>query len=248
VSAAAALPGMPARRGVGAWVAALACLAGALGFLALGVWQIERRAWKLDLIARVEARLAAPPVPAPGPAAWPGIGAGDAYLRIAARGRFLPGRDALVQAVTERGAGHWLLSPLATDAGFVLIVNRGFVPAGARPPVPDGPATVTGLLRTTEPGGAFLRANDPRADRWYSRDAAAIARARGLERVAPYFVDADAAGNVPGGPVGGLTVVAFRNNHLVYALTWLALALLSGYGAVRFLREERADDGLARRR
>ena len=26
--------------------------------IALGVWQVERRSWKLDLIARVEARLA----------------------------------------------------------------------------------------------------------------------------------------------------------------------------------------------
>ena len=43
-------------------LAGLALLAAA-GFAALGVWQVERRTWKLDLIARVEAGLKAPPMP-----------------------------------------------------------------------------------------------------------------------------------------------------------------------------------------
>ena len=73
---------------------------------------------------------------------------------------------------------------------------------------------VTGLVRSTEPGGAFLRSNDPVADRWYSRDVAAIAEAKRLSPVAPYFIDADATPNPGGYPVGGLTIVAFRNSHL----------------------------------
>ncbi len=55
--------------------------------------------------------------------------------------------------------------------------------------------------------------------------------------MAPYFIDADASGNGPGQPVGGLTVVAFHNNHLIYALTWFGLALLSGYAVYRLVRE-----------
>src|SRR3546814_7385898 len=89
-----------------------------------------------------------------------------------------------------------LLSPLETTRGFTVFVNRGFVgqdhpPAMLAPPA--GPQRVTGLLRVTEPGGAFLRRNDPAHDHWYSRDVAAIARARGLGVVAPYFIDADRA-------------------------------------------------------
>ncbi|MET0271314.1 MAG: SURF1 family cytochrome oxidase biogenesis protein, partial [Sphingomonas sp.] len=68
------------------------------------------------------------------------------------------------------------------------------------------------------------------------RDVRAIARARRVGPVAPFFVDADAAPNPGGWPVGGLTVVAFRNSHLVYALTWFALAGLSLFGAVLTLR------------
>ena len=52
-----------------------------------------------------------------------------------------------------------------------------------------------------------------------------IASTRGLTDVAPYFVDAEASG-VDGWPRGGLTVVTFRNSHLVYALTWFTLAAM----------------------
>lgn len=156
-------------------------------------------------------------------------GGTDAYRHVRARGVFDHGAEALVQAVTERGAGFWVLTPLRTAQGIVL-VNRGFVPENLRDPSRraagqvQGPVTVTGLLRMTEPRGAFLRSNDPAGNRWYSRDVAAIAGARHLGPVAPFFIDADAALNPGGYPVGGLTVVRFRNNHLVYALTWFALA------------------------
>lgn len=212
------------------------CLLLAAAFAALGVWQVERRAWKLDLIARVDARIHAPPRALP--RRWSDA---LAYTRVRTQGVFLHDRETLVQAVTDLGPGWWVMTPLRTVTGVVL-VNRGFVPPERRDPTTRragqiaGPVTVTGLSRSSEPGGGFLRGNDPRADRWYSRDVAAIARARGLPEAAPFFVDADAAANPGGLPVGGLTVVAFRNNHLVYALTWFALAALSVGGAALLLR------------
>lgn len=211
------------------------------GFVALGVWQIERRAWKLDLIERVEARMDAAPVAAPGPTIWPRVDRqGYEYFKVDATGRFLHNRETLVQAVTDYGAGYWLLTPLATDRGFTVLVNRGFVPQDRRTPVarPEGVTTVTGLLRLTEPGGGFLRSNDPAADRWYSRDVQAIAQARNLGQVAPYFVDAVASGS-GGFPKGGLTQVRFRNQHLQYALTWFTLAILVAVGLYLLVRYER---------
>ena len=50
---------------------------------------------------------------------------------------------------------------------------------------------MTGLLRMGESGKGFLRNNDPTANLWYGRDLPAIAAARGLDPVAPYFIDAD---------------------------------------------------------
>jgi surfeit locus 1 family protein len=88
----------------------------------------------------------------------------------------------------------------------------------------------------TEPDGGFLRSNDPTADRWFSRDVAAIAAAKTLADTAPYFIDADATTNPGGLPVGGMTVVSFRNSHLVYALTWFALAAMSAGAAYAVFR------------
>ncbi|MFG1462556.1 SURF1 family protein [Xanthobacter sp. DSM 24535] len=204
-----------------------------LVLVALGAWQVQRRAWKLDLIQRVDARIHASPVPAPGPAAWKsGSPAADEYLRVQASGIFLNDRQTLVKAVTERGGGYWVLTPLRTDAGFTVIVNRGFIPtdqaqAGLITETPPRQVSVTGLLRLSEPAGGFLRANDPDGGRWYSRDVPAIAEKRGLGIVAPYFIDAEATPGAPAGPVGGLTVVNFPNNHLIYALTWFGLAAMA---------------------
>lgn len=196
------------------------------------MWQVERRAWKLDLIARVDARVHAIPAAAPGPADWDAVGPEDAYRHVSLTGTFLDAKETLVQAVTEEGAGFWVLTPLRRPDASLVLVNRGFVPGDRKDPATRrdgqiaGETTVTGLLRLTEPGGAFLRSNDPKDGRWYSRDVAAIGAARGLSDLAPYFIDADADPNPGGLPIGGLTVIAFPNNHLVYAITWFAMALM----------------------
>ena len=207
---------------------------------------MHRLAWKRDLIARVEQRVHAPPVAAPGREQWALVNAANSeYLHVSVQGRFRHDLETLVQAVTERGGGFWVITPLETTAGYVVLINRGFVPPTARDPATrpqgqlEGLTTVTGLVRMSEPGGAYLRSNEPASERWYSRDVAAIASARGLSDVAPYFIDADASeGQSGGAPMGGLTVIRFANNHLQYALTWFGLALMLAGGAFLVLRHE----------
>jgi len=213
-------------------VFALLAAAGVALLSGLGIWQLERRVWKLELIDRVERRVHQAPIAAPEPAAWPQVNAADdAYHHVSVKGRFLDVAPALALAVTERGGGYWVIAPFRTNDGFIVLVNRGFLPS-ERTGWPDlkephGEMTIAGLLRVSEPGGAFLRRNDPAADRWYSRDVEAIARHRGLHQVAPYFIDAGASAAAPSQlPIGGLTVIAFPNNHLVYALTWFGLAAM----------------------
>jgi surfeit locus 1 family protein len=216
-------------------------------FIGLGTWQVQRLFWKLDLIARVDARVSATPAPAPSPAAWPAINAeNDEYRRVTATGTFRHNEETLVQAVTDLGPGFWVLTPLEQADGTTILINRGFVPSDQRDPAAreeggiEGPVKITGLIRISEPGGAFLRSNDPANGRWYSRDVAAIAAARGLEEAAPYFIDADAT-PIPGGlPVGGLTVIRFRNSHLVYAVTWYLLAVMSAAAAYAIQRRRLA--------
>ncbi|MGF6710852.1 surfeit locus 1 family protein [Luteibacter sp. W1I16] len=242
------------RRPRGVLVLGLMALLGVVlfaGFVALGVWQVQRRAWKHDLVARVDARVHAEPVDAPGRGQWSVVSASnDEYRRVKLTGRFLQDKSVRVRASTELGMGSWLLTPLRLRNGDTVIVNRGFVSptwCGGRAtctPGPSGETSVSGLLRISEPKGAFLQPNQPAEDRWFSRDVAAIAAAMGLDSVAPYFVDADAASS-PGrgdgndGPVGGLTVIAFPDNHLMYAITWFTMALLTLLAAWIVWKDER---------
>lgn len=205
---------------------------------------MQRLDWKRDLIARVEARIGATPEAPPARADWAAVNAAaDEYRRVRAEGIFLDDRETLVQAVTDLGGGYWVMTPLRQADGTTVLINRGFVPPERRDPAtrPRKPenAVVTGLLRMSEPGGGFLRRNDAEAGRWYSRDVAAIAAAKGLREMAPYFIDADADTEKGRMPVGGLTVVSFSNNHLVYAATWYALALMVVGAAWVVVREVR---------
>jgi len=228
----------PSKGSVSLFLAVAFGLLGVLVFLGLGIWQLERRVWKLDLIARVDQRIHAPVVDAPGPATWADINAADyEYRHVRLTGQF-QGDNTLVQAVTELGGGYWVLTPMRSGSGFTVVVNRGFVPQERKAEFEQenaaltAPATVDGLLRISEPGGGFLRSNDPAANRWYSRDVAAIAKAHGLTDVAPFFIDAGPSGP-DSWPRGGLTVVKFRNAHLVYALTWFALAAMLAIALAR---------------
>ncbi len=208
-------------------------------FTALGIWQVKRLAWKQDLIARVEARVSADPVALD---ILQGLPASDReYRPVTVSGRFLPGAEVLVKAVTVHGGGYWVLSPLIGKDGQSILINRGFIPPEMRAPqsrpapAMDEEVTITGLARLSEPGGGFLRRNDPGAERWYSRDIAAIASHLGLQNVADIFVDAAAS---EGYPIGGLTIIRFRNTHLAYALTWFALAALVAIGMGILIRYE----------
>ncbi len=247
----------------------LLALSALLGFIALGTWQVERRAWKLTLIDRVTQRVNGPPSAPPARDRWAAVdAANDEYRRVRLSGIFLNDQETFVQATTDYGSGFWVMTPLQLPDGTVVLVNRGFVSPDRRArdsrndgsEAPQTPADVVGLLRLTQPDGSFLRRNDPAAGRWYSRDVQAIGQARGLSDVAPYFVDAQAdaslggafirsgnanAGEIVSGtvptswPVAGLTVIDFHNNHLVYAITWFALALMVALAIAYVLREDR---------
>jgi len=218
----------------------------AAAFLGLGSWQIARRAWKHELLARIDARVHAAPGALPGRDPWPEPSATrDEYLRVRLSGRLEADAQVRVLASTRLGTGVWVLAPLRLADGSAILVNRGFQDTGAPLP-PGGEATVTGLLRMPEPRGLPLRPNDPAADRWTSRDVAGICARHHVARCAPWFVDAQGIEGIAEGtaaPVPGLTVLELPDNHLVYAITWFGLAALAIAGLFLFLRPGRLAPG-----
>ncbi len=215
------------------------------GFCALGYWQVERRAWKLDLIERVDARVHGDAVTAPMRDDWENVSrARDEYRKVSVTGTYRHDLESQVYTATDYGAGYWVMTPLLRGDGTIIMINRGFVPIEQRSPdtrpngMVEGEVTVTGLLRINEPVGTFMRDNVPEDNRWYSRDVHAMAAKRGLNatNVAPYFIDGDGAENPTKLPLGGLTKIRFPNNHLSYALTWFGMALLTLVAAWIVLR------------
>lgn len=205
--------------------------------LGLGFWQLDRRVWKEELIARVELRTTAPVAEILPESEWANVTAErDEYRRVRAVGVFRHADEALVFTSLPdprgkfSGPGYWVLTPLVLESGATVIVNRGFVPDARRDPATrregqvEGPVSVTGLLRMSERAGWFTPDNEPARNAWYRRDPAEIARARGLDRPAPFMIDADATPNPGGLPQGGETRLNFPNNHLQYAITWFGLA------------------------
>ena len=115
-----------------------------LGFMALGTWQVQRRAWKLDLIERVEQRVHSAPVALPEPGQWPQINAAShEYLPVKAQGRWLDKQSVLAKALTEAGAGFWLMTPLQLSDGTQVLVNGASIPR------------VTRIELVAEPGGIW---------------------------------------------------------------------------------------------
>ncbi|MFG1341481.1 SURF1 family protein [Xanthobacter autotrophicus] len=217
---------------------AIVALAAFLILIGLGTWQLERLAWKQELLARVEARVHAPPVAVPAPALWPNLTReADEYRRVRVRGTFDHGRETLVYTVRGedaagpvKGQGYLVVTPLLRSDGPPILVNRGFVPSDRRDPATraagqvTGEVEVVGLLRLPEEASWFVPANDPARGGFFRMDPAGIAAARRVPGAAPFVVDEE-ANAVPGGlPLSGGTRLAFPNRHLEYALTWYGLA------------------------
>ena len=213
--------------------------------LSLGFWQLERKAWKESLIAQIETRARGEPGDIAPEAHWPDWRAhDDEFRRVRVTGAFLHDKEVPVRGLlsAQRGApmqGFYLFTPLRLASGAAVMVNRGFVPNQLRDPahrgetLPAGEVTVTGLVRAPDTRGWFMPENRPERNDWFTRDVAHMAAARGLDRVAPFWIDADPAPNATGWPRPGQTNLAISNRHLGYALTWfgLALTLIAVFGA-----------------
>ena len=196
--------------------------------IGLGTWQVQRLHWKLGLIAEVNRNLSLPPVSLDAALA---MGKAAEYRRVVLTGRFDHAKEAYVFGTAAGAPVYHVVTPLVTEDGRVLLVDRGIVPQEKRDPTTrrigqvKGLTRVVGVWRTPDPPGFFTPTPDAAHRVWYSRDVKAIAAADHVTLAAPVMVEADIAPNPGGWPEGGHTVVTFQNNHLQYAVTWFGLAL-----------------------
>ena len=215
--------------------------AGALAVLVgLGTWQVQRLAWKEALLATIDARIHADPLPLDEVASrYPEI----EYVPVTATGRFDHAAERHVFTTWEGESGYDVFTPLLLGENRAVFVNRGFVPFDRKDPATradgqvGGEVTVTGLARRglAEKPSWVVPDNDPAKNVFYWKDVRAMRETSGLDPaidVLPFVVDAGDAVNPGGLPVGGTTLIDLPNNHLQYAVTWygLALALCGVFG------------------
>lgn len=223
-----------------AWIGLLIpALLAFLLLIGLGTWQLQRKVWKEGLIAALDAQLAAPTIALPPRTTWPSLDQqGAEYRRVTGSVQFDNAKEALVFAAPSAfrpdvtSPGYWVFTPARLADGGTVLVNRGFVPDGRQTPISrpegqlSGPLQIVGVMRWPEGRHWFTPNDEPANNLWFSRDPQAIAAAKGLGSVAPFYVEQESPTPPGGFPQPGKLVVKLPDNHLQYALTWYGLAIV----------------------
>lgn len=223
--------------------------------VSLGVWQVQRLAWKTDMLARIEKvqHAAAQPLGPVLAQAQAGEDVEFTRVTVACPGLSKAAFEQIYSVIEGQGGVRLVSACRIADRGYDgVLVDRGFVAdnISARPPVTEDatPLTITGVLRKGDKkparegaaigeGGAAPPAGA--AQVWYGRDLTALAKALKLTKPAPYFVMAETSTNPEFGALKAAPIPTdIPNNHLSYAITWfgLAAALVGVYAALLWRR------------
>ncbi|MBW7974994.1 SURF1 family cytochrome oxidase biogenesis protein [Bradyrhizobium sp. BR 10289] len=227
-------------------------------FVGLGLWQLQRRAAKHELVAALTERLAAAAIALPPPAQWAALNpARDEFRRVSLTATYAALPDAMVyssgSAVRKdaSGPGTWAFLPARLPSGEMVVIDAGFVEntmqdrsvedRAVKKLVTGQPVALTGYLRFPEAAGWMTPAENRDKRLWFVRDHLAIARALGWGAVAPFYVDLEQPAPENNIPRPGPLDVHLKDDHLQYAITWftLAVAVLIAFGV--WMRARRAD-------
>jgi surfeit locus 1 family protein len=199
--------------------------------LSLGIWQMERREWKRDILDRIATNQAAAPM------TLDQLLSGDPlrheYGRVKVAGTFEHGREFFLAARSLKNkVGLQVIVPLKTDDGRVVLFDRGWVPdrkaATQAAMQPSGRVELTGLVRRSQTRARFAPENVPEKNVWFQADVPMMRKMAGAApdpKLDSFFLEADATPNPGGVPVGGQTRLEIPNDHLQYAITWFLIAL-----------------------
>ncbi len=195
-------------------------LSGLIGFailVSLGMWQLQRAAWKQGLLAGIEAGIEADPVFLP-----EAIDPSMKYLPVFVRGT-TTGQEILILSGTKTQAGYQVVSGLVTDSGRRIMVDRGFIPQEMRAtPRPPADLVVDGNLHWPDEKTDATPEPNLAENIWFAREVDRMAEALGTEPVlvVARATSGDTQGIVPI-PIG---IDDIPDNHMSYALQWFMLA------------------------
>ncbi|MDO9637922.1 MAG: SURF1 family protein [Pseudotabrizicola sp.] len=193
-------------------------LIGAAVLIGLGLWQLDRLAWKEAVLADIAARIVADPVALP---AAPDL-EGDRYLPVTASGSFTGESLDVLVSRREIGAGVRVIGVFESGDRRVL-VDRGFVREGDRAAARGADATtVTGNLHWPDEVDSFTPPPDATTGLWFARDVPAMAAALKTERL----LIVARAPTAPGIEPMPVDISGIPNNHLGYAVQWFGLAVV----------------------
>ncbi|MBE0578157.1 SURF1 family protein [Devosia sp.] len=236
------------------WTFAVLMLALAATCVWLGTWQLQRLGEKEALVAAVDARLDADPVPVPPAEQWAELDLEALNFQpVSLTGAFRYNQTVTVFTSLANargpadGPGYWVVTPFLLAEGGTVFVNRGFVPQDYQEAAvtdgqgEDGQVTISGLLRPAEAAGMMTPGPNTSDRIEWVRDPQRLAEMvdPALAPFAPFYVDLPAG---PAGelPQGGETVVEFPNNHLGYAYTWYGFAIVAVVMLAFWLARQRA--------
>jgi surfeit locus 1 family protein len=225
------------------WPILLASGIGLAILLGLGTWQLQRLAWKNQLIADYDKAIASEAVPLDQALQQFLEGKRIDGTKVKARGKFAPREALRLLASTPQGPAWELVHGFELDTGSAVLVNRGKINHDQPMPVPtDATVEITGHIVWHDQGkGSFDVENKPQDNLWYWWDVVAMANQFSATHLNPNYVVVNL---VPGSPgTEGLYVEApkanLRNNHLGYAITWFGLAAVLVVMTALFLYRRR---------
>ncbi len=201
--------------------------------LGLGIWQMERREWKRDILDRIAANQAAAPVSLD--ELLNGNPLRYEYGRVKLGGTFLFDKEYFLAARSLKNkVGHQVVVPLKTDDGRIVLFDRGWIPQERKDPTrraegqPAGHVELVGIVRRNQERRQFAPENVPDKNVWFHVDVPLMRKMAGAPadpKLDTFFFDADATPNPGGLPVGGQTRFDIPNDHLQYAITWFLIAV-----------------------
>jgi surfeit locus 1 family protein len=186
--------------------------------ISLGIWQLERRAWKLALLGQIDTAEHHPAIPMPA-APLP-------FQKVRLEGRLRTDLQASYGFDVRDGRpGTQLIVPMERDGQPTVLVDLGFLPDAAPHPFPMEPQAVEGFIRPAEHAGMFSGTDSPAQRRFYTLDPAVIGASLGETNVAPYTLIV--LGPVLAGqmPEPSHAMPRPPNDHLNYAFTWFGFAV-----------------------